>query len=657
MPRPKKNKDLEIIAKKIPAVVREEIRNAIRLDSSTLLKKQMVLKEAVRSEDNRRLEFIKQRLKMETKSLPINILKLIGSLKKAVRQTMRYKGGTPFSIIRELFIYWDADKSGEMSAKELLSCMNSLGVIITIKECKEVVAYYNGGVLDGEMLYKELLKDIQYGEPSLIEYVTEEQEKESASQELHFEQFEESFKEKPPTVIKFIEATREWVQKLLRDVGGTPDEHVRFLFKFYDFDYSNGLYAEELMIAAKRSMKLTVTQKNAEEIVKFYDRKHNGQIHYDAFVTDICSHVKPILAFSELTPRSIAEAKRSLAKNHFIPRPFQAPHNKILEKFKKDCQMALLAKVNKLGGSISSWVRDAFIFWDPGYTRKISTVDALLGASKRIGITLTEEDGRVLMSCYDKEKTGEMHYDYLIEDLVKESPNFLMSGTLVTNPDLTPTHRTPPMVIKALQKLKRACDNLVRQAKGAIQSRDILHGTFVRFDASQTGHIEASAFKAVIAEIRATISDTDIMATLTWFDSTGSNVLDYNNLVRQVYGEDISTSKLALPRISETKAFNKLSQALNATTFGSSIVDPPFRYSIPKGNGFGVTEATKSKNLNVIESQSVKLARLKLKKQQILSEKMKIETRVNVIDSQKKQVIDAFRASKAATLAKLTLES
>ena len=110
MPRPKKNKDLEIIAKKIPAVVREEIRNAIRLDSSTLLKKQMVLKEAVRSEDNRRLEFIKQRLKMETKSLPINILKLIGSLKKAVRQTMRYKGGTPFSIIRELFIYWDADK-------------------------------------------------------------------------------------------------------------------------------------------------------------------------------------------------------------------------------------------------------------------------------------------------------------------------------------------------------------------------------------------------------------------------------------------------------------------------------------------------------------------------------------------------------------------
>ena len=54
---------------------------------------------------------------------------------------MRYKGGTPFSIIRELFIYWDADKSGEMSACELLDCMNSLGVIITVEECEEVSDY------------------------------------------------------------------------------------------------------------------------------------------------------------------------------------------------------------------------------------------------------------------------------------------------------------------------------------------------------------------------------------------------------------------------------------------------------------------------------------------------------------------------------------
>lgn len=365
MPR-KKNKDLEVVEKKLPKEIRDDIRAYIKADQSTLLKKQMSLKEAIKSEDSRRLQFIERKLKMETKSLPINILKLIGSLKKAVRHTMRYKGGTPFSIIRDLFVYWDADKSGEMSADELFSCMKSLGVIITLQECDEVIKFYVMGSANSEMRYAELLKDIQEGEPTLIEYVSEADEREASKNEIHFEQFRETFKEQPPTVTKFLEAIREWVQKLLRDVGGTPTEHIRFLFKFYDFDYSGGLYPKELIIAAKRSIKLKVSTVQAEEIVKYYDRKNLGQIHYESFLIDVCADVKPVLTFTELTPRGIANAKKSLSKNPFIPRPFAAPPNKILEQFKKDCQKALVNKVNKLGGSIPSWVRDAFIFWDPG---------------------------------------------------------------------------------------------------------------------------------------------------------------------------------------------------------------------------------------------------------------------------------------------------
>lgn len=107
------------------------------------------------------------------------------------------------------------------------------------------------------------------------------------------------------------------MQKLLRDVGGTPDQHVRFLFKFYDYDYSSGLYAKELVIACKRSLKLKVDLAQAEEIVHFYDRKKLGQMQYEPFLADVCSHVKPILSFTELTPRGIAEAKKSLVNSFF----------------------------------------------------------------------------------------------------------------------------------------------------------------------------------------------------------------------------------------------------------------------------------------------------------------------------------------------------
>lgn len=165
--------------------------------------RQMALKEAIKSEDQRRLEFIAWKLKQDTRSLPLNIMKFIGSLKKSVRETIRHKGGTPFSIIRELFVYWDKDKSGQISALELQRCMNSLGVIVTIDDCEEIVKYYSKNEEDGgEMYYSELLKDLVYGEPSLIAYVSEKEEAAQNEKEVRFEEYQETFLQKPAIVVK-----------------------------------------------------------------------------------------------------------------------------------------------------------------------------------------------------------------------------------------------------------------------------------------------------------------------------------------------------------------------------------------------------------------------------------------------------------------------
>ena len=116
-----------------------------------------------------------------------------------------YDIGTPFSIIRDLFVYWDLDKTGQISATELLKCMHSLGVVIGLQDCLEVVQYYaNSNTNDCEMLYNELLKDITFGEPSLIAYVSEKEEAAANEKELRFEEFREIFKEKPPIVIKVV---------------------------------------------------------------------------------------------------------------------------------------------------------------------------------------------------------------------------------------------------------------------------------------------------------------------------------------------------------------------------------------------------------------------------------------------------------------------
>lgn len=643
MPRKKKVEPV----KQEPKELRLSICKLIREEQNTLVKKQMVLKEAIKSEDKRRLEFIERKTKVETRSLPVNIMKLIGSLKKAVRYKIRYIGGTPFSIIRDLFIYWDADKSGEMSAKELKSCMTSLGVIISYEQCDEVVQYYNDGIPNSEMKYKELLNDIQLGEPSLFSYVTEEEERELGGVDLHFEQFKEVFKEKPKIVQRFVEAVREWVQKLLRDVGGTPQEHIRFIFQFYDFDYSHGLYADELVIACKRSMKLKITDAQAESIVKYYDRKNIGQIHLESFEKDVCAHVKPVLTFTDLTPRGIAAHKKSLKSNPFIPRKYQATDNKILEKFKLNVQVALVNKINKLGGSIPSWVRDAFIFWDPGYTRKISSVESLKGACKRIGVAISDTEAMTIMKCYDRFNTGEMHYDFLSEDLTKEAPNFLMEGKLADD-KITPTGRTPPNVISCIEKFKKACRKTAELSNNALNEQDFLHGTFVRFDKNKSGLLNSACFKMASKELKANISDTDLIDTIKWFDSTGSTSLDYNEFVIQAYGNDISTKKIQIPRLKNTKSMTRLALAKNETTYGATIKAPTYQQTYTNtDDDFGVSNAIKSKNLRVIESEATKLARMKKTRYKVIHDKKLLQKKIQDIDQQTKQILENYHLRKS----------
>ena len=650
MPRKKEHAQVEI---KDPKQLREEIRLKIRDDAGSFEKKQSILKESIKSEDHRRIEFIAWKLKQDTRTIPIKILKLIGSLKKAVRYTMRYKGGTPFSIIRELFIYWDSDKSGEISAVELNRCMKSLGVIISPEECEDIVMYYNKtNIPGGEMRYEELLKDLVVGEPSLIAYVSEKEEKEQNAKELRYEEIEEAYHVQPPLVKKFIEAVREWMQKLLRNVGGTPDQHIRWLFKFYDYDYSSGLYAKELVIASKRSLNLRVSFEEAEQIVKFYDRKNLGQMQFEPFVADVCEHIKPVLTFTELSQQEIADRKRSLAVNPFIPVPFAAPPNKIIEKFKHDCRIALRDKVNKFGGSYASWIRDAFVFWDPGYTKKIPGYESLLGVAKRIGVSITEQEAKVLLKYYDRFNTNEMHYDYFTEEIMNESPNFLMEAALL-DPTITPTTRTPPMVETCLKKIKTAVEKFVTKSKGLLVGKDLLHGTFVRFDTLKSGRIDAAGFKAATSELKANTTDPELSATVKWFDTNGTLSLDYNSLTKQIYGDDITTDKLTLPRIKEGKRFNTLVETLNTSTYGSTIMPELRSASVRDLNraasgtdGIGLKVSTLEKNLNIIESEAVKLARKKMNRMKILSDKVKIERKIQSLDDQRKRIIEDFKARK-----------
>lgn len=672
---PKADSD-EPHVKRPPQEVRSEIREYIRNERDTILKKWMALKESIASEDRRRDEFHRKKEMEDTKALPVNILKFIGTMKKAVRSTMRYKGGTPYSIIRAMFIYWDADKSGLISTEELYACMKSLGAKATKRECEEIVQFYRVPGQD-EMDYRELLHDVQSGEPSLIAFVTQQEDEQKAENEIRFEEVSDRFVHTPQIVKKFLEAVRHYLSVKMRIEGGTPFQHIRYLFSFYDYDYSNGLDAKELILACRRSMKLAINESQAQEIVQFYDRRGQGQINYDQFLHDVCSDVQSILTFTELTPRSIEARKKSLAVNPFIPKPFGAPPNKVLEKFKSDVKLSLVNKVNKLGGSAASWIREAFTHWDRTFSGKIHNWTHLQGAAQRLGISINEEDARTLMSCFDRDNSGAMHYQYLTEEIMREDPHFLTgppasarhplgsgfltaAGTSSTaamsialNRNATATTRTPATVTTCLNKIKRAVDAFVKKSKGTLQGRDVLHGTFLRFDHNKNGRVNRENLQRVLEELRAGVDEVSLQETCKWFDTDGSDQVDYNSLTRQVYGADVITEKLVLPKLKEASNYSKLVQSSSPNLLLSTQLATNAPLSIARSatllgaSEFGVANTCMEKNLEPVESQAVKNARLKQKKTKILQEKVKIERKLAAIEEQRKKVIDEYKARKA----------
>jgi Ca2+-binding EF-hand superfamily protein len=441
---------------------RLEIRDYIKNERDTVLKKWMALEEGIRAEDHRRDEAAEKRVSDLTRKLPENIRKFIGTLKKAVRTTMAKTGGTPYSIIRNMFLYWDADKSGEISAEELKGAVNSLGAKMTDKQREEVVHFYanhnkisRAETGEIEMNYDQLLKDIQKGEPTIIDSNAASKFKKI---EECYEEVQVVLPEKSLIVKQFIEATQNYISGKMRVHGGTPYQHCRDLFTHFDYDFSSGLNAEELRRAGKKGMGLDITAQQAQQIINYYDYKKTGQLTiHMGFIQDVNAGVQHILAYTEVTATSRKIEQSALAANPFMAKPFKAKSNKSIECFKKNVAEALVRKIKELGGTSSSWVKEAFLTWDPRNTGKLSEPEAVIGVAKRIGFDLSVDEALILIKSYDKFGTNELIYSELIKDLKIEDIHFLSDPSVTKKTTTSTTARMPQSINDSIKNFKRAC--------------------------------------------------------------------------------------------------------------------------------------------------------------------------------------------------------
>jgi Ca2+-binding EF-hand superfamily protein len=679
-----------------PKEIRAEVRNYITQERDTVIKKWLALQEAVKLEDYRRDLYYKERLEKDTKMVPLTVRKFIGSLKKSVRKTMRDKGGTAYSIIRHMFIYWDTDKSGDISSNELQMITNSLGIKISLKDIDEVIAYYDNGKNQNEMSYHELLKDIERGEPKMTEFI-DESKNHNEDISLRYEDRDDLKSRVKPTIVEqFLEATRNYIAIKMRNEGSTPFAHVRHLFNMYDYDYSNGLNASELRRAANKGMKMCMTPEQANQILEYYDTYKTGDINYDDFLKDVCIGVKPILSYTEVSTEEVQKAKYSLSINPLLPKPFKAPPNKALEKFKFQIKTVLCDRVANEGGTLTSLIKEAFTAWDHKGTGKLSNWEDILQVANRLNVSITKEDAESLMKSYDRDKTGEMIYGELMKDILGEDPHFLADNSVVQASLYQPSSRCPELVTRAIDRLCSAANIYAQKSKGFLQPRDLLHGTFLKFDTEHSGRISESALVEAAETLKVRFNTEELQKFLTWFDTSGREKFDYNEFIRQVYGEDIMTRKLQLPafkmkplkseKLQPNNASDDVSIASHSsmtsyvsTSKGNSFLSPinTKKSSIESFSGSQKSSPTQSSaslmtmsttlfksadwrsemddkmtsglvrnemNFKIHENPKMKKARAMARKAMMLEERNKVQMKLDSINQQRRAIIEDYKA-------------
>ena len=553
---------------------RDEIREYIQNERDTVLKKWMALEERVKNEDMNRKYFYKKRAEIKTRDVPVTVQKFLGSLKKNVKDTMRYKGGTPYSIVRGIFLYWDSAKKGTLTPEDLHKAMTSLGVKMSVDHTNEVVEYYKAKTSDGEVRldYKELLEDLNRDEPSIITEVLEETETEE-EKAMRFQTEDDKYAVKPPLIQNFLEAVRSRINEKMVVEGGTPYSHVRHCFLMFDWNYSNALDPDELEKACRLNLNLNVSMKQAEDIVDYYDRKKCGEMDYMLLLKDVTHNTPPLISFQVRSAEEIELERRKMAANPLIPRLMEADPNKTLEMFKRKVKMFLSTKVKASGGSIDNWVREAFLQYDPMYTGVVTRWEDLQGACRRFGFVMTPEECKCIMDLYDHHREGSMEYKRIIDDLLKGEAHFMSDPSAFKDPSEPATGKMPPHVRKAVKKLSVAVNTFARHSKGVAQPRDILHGSLIRFDYNKEGKLSPNGFQEACKALRTgdTLSFKEMCIIVKWFDSDGSNRLDIELCTNQLAGSDCLTRPISLPAL--PKHFMNTHLTMTAgDSFGASMM-------------------------------------------------------------------------------------
>jgi hypothetical protein len=218
-----------------------------------------------------------------------------------------------------------------------------------------------------------------------------------------------------------------------------------------------------------------------------------------------------------------------------------------------------------------------------------------------------------------------------------------------------------------------------------------LHGTFLKFDADQSGRLPTSTLVEAAETLKVRFSNEELQKFITWFDTNGREKFDYNEFIRQVYGDDVMTRKLQLPVV-KSKSLKSLNDTsddvsiashssmtsyVNSSKGSSSFLSPVnTKKSVESFAGSKQSSPTQSsaslmtmsttlfrsadwssemdekmtsglvrneKNFKIYENPKMRKARAMARKAMMLEERAKVQAKLDSINLQRKAIIEDYK--------------
>lgn len=181
-----------------------------------------------------------------------------------------------------------------------------------------------------------------------------------------------------------------------------------------------------------------------------------------------------------------------------------------------------------------------------------------------------------------------------------------------------------------------------KKSHGALKPRDIFHGTFVRFDKYSNGRVNTEGLFHVLKSLNIKIDEKSLADLVTWFDTNASRQLDYNQFTIQLFGNDISTSVLRLP---------KAELVYEPKSKSSSL--PPIGANFGASSWSTTSETTALAGLQLaasnipVESNIVKQARKAARKQLIMEDRIKVQEKLEEIERARENLVQMYKNRQA----------